>query len=54
MAIPGRYNPSEEVADINKLDKSHFVKNKTSINRVDSNAIVSAMEARDGQRRVEF
>ena len=46
--------PSEEVANINKLDKSYFIKIKTSVNRVNSNAIISAIEARARQRRVEF
>ena len=52
--VPGRYSPLEEVVNINKLDKSYFIKIKTTVNRVDSNAIVNAMEARAGQSRVEF
>ena len=52
--IPGRYNPSVEVANTNKLEKSYFIKNKTSVNRVDSNAIISAMEARTRQRRLNL
>ena len=52
--IPGRYNYLGEVANINKLDKSYFIKIKTSVNRVDSNVIVSAMEARAVQRCVGF
>ena len=52
--IPGRYNPSEDVANMNKLEKSYFIKIKISVNRVDSNAIISAMEARARQRRVKF
>ena len=52
--IPGRYNLSEEVSNTNKLEKSYFIKNKTSVNRVDSNAIISATEARTRQRRLEF
>ena len=52
--IPGRYNPWEEVANMNKLDNSYFIKIKTSINRVNSNAIVSTMKARARQRRVDF
>ena len=52
--IPGHYNPLEEVANTNKLEKSYFIKNKTYLNRVDSNAIISAMEARTRQRRLEF
>ena len=44
--IPGHYNPLEEVGNTNKLEKSYFMKNNTSSNRVDSNAIISAMEAR--------
>ena len=52
--IPGRYNPSEEVANISKLDKSYYIKNKTSVNRVNINAIVSTMDARSRQLRVEF
>ena len=47
--IPGCYNPSEEVANMNKVDKSYVIKIKTSVNRVDSNAIVSAMEVRARQ-----
>ena len=52
--IPGRYNPSEEVANINKIDKSYFIKIKASVHRVNPNAIISAIEARARQRRVEF
>ena len=48
-----RYNPTEEVATINKLDKYYFTKIKTSVNRVNSNAIGSAKDARAGQCRVE-
>ena len=44
--IPDRYNPSEEVANISKIDKCYFIKIETSVNRVNSNAIVSAMERR--------
>ena len=47
-------NPLEEVANMNKLEKSYFIKIKTSKNRVDSNAIITAMEARARQRRLEF
>ena len=46
MVIPGHYKPSEEVANMNKLDKSYFIKIKTSVNRVNSNTIVISMEAR--------
>ena len=52
--IPGHYNPLEKFSNINKLDKYYFIKIKTSVNRVDSNVIVSAMEARAGHRLVEF
>ena len=52
--IPGCYNPSEEVAKMNNIKKSYFIKNKTSVNRVDSDSIVSAMEARTRNHRVEF
>ena len=52
--ITGRYNPSEEVANINKLDKSYFIIIKISVNRVNSNEIVSAMEVRSRQSRAEF
>ena len=52
--IPGHYNPLEEVANTNNLEKSYFIKNKTYLNRVDPNAIISAMEARTRQRRLEF
>ena len=43
--IKDRYNHSEEFARINKLDRSYFIKIKTSVNRLNSNAMVSAMEA---------
>ena len=51
--IPGLYNPSEEVANINKLDKLYFIKFKTSVHKVNSNMIISAMEARAGKRCVD-
>ena len=41
-------------SNINKLDKINFVKFKTSENRVNLNMIISAVDARAGQRRVEF
>ena len=43
--IPVRYNPLEEVAKMNKQDKSYFIKIKISVNIVNLNVIVSAMEA---------
>ena len=52
--IQGHYNPLEEVANINKLDKSYFIKIKTFVNRVNTNVIVSAMEARAIHHRIEF
>ena len=52
--ITGRYNPSVEVANINKLDKSYLIKIMISVNRVNSNVIVSTMEARARQRPVKF
>ena len=45
-AIPGRYNLLEEVSNMNKLEKSYLKKFKTSVDRVNSNATISAMEAR--------
>ena len=54
MVVPVRYNPSEKAANINNLEKSYFIKIKISVNRVNSNAIVSAMEARARERHVEF
>ena len=44
--VPGLYNPSKEVANINNLDKSCLIKIKISVNRVNYNAIIRAMEAR--------
>ena len=32
--MPGRYNPLEDVANINKLERLHFTKLKTSVTRV--------------------
>ena len=49
--ITGLYNPSEEVANIYKLDTTYFIKYKISVNRVNSNTIISALEARSGKRR---
>ena len=50
----GRYNPSEYVANMNKLEKSYFIIIKNSVNRVYSNGIISAMKVRTRQRPVEF
>ena len=52
--IPGLYNPSEEVSNVNNIDKSYFIKNKISVNRVNSNVMVSAMEVRARLHCVEF
>ena len=52
--IPGRYNHLEEISHINNLEKSYFLIIKTSVNRVDSNAIIGAIEARARQHHVEF
>ena len=52
--IPGHYNPSEEVTKISKIYKSYFIKIQTSVNRANSNAVVSAMEVWARQRRLEF
>ena len=53
--IPGRYNPSEDVAKIDNIEKTYFIKIKISVNRVDSNEINSAIEARHARpRRIEF
>ena len=51
---PIHYKPLEEVSNMDKLDKSYFINIKTSVNRVNSNAIFSAMEACARQRRIEF
>ena len=34
ILIPGHYNPSEEVTNINKIYKLYFTKLKTSITRM--------------------
>ena len=52
--VPGRYNPLEEVANMNKLEKSYSIKTETSVNRVDSNAIFCAIEARARQHRLDY
>ena len=40
--------------NIYKLDNLYFIKSKTSVNIVNSNAIISAVEACAGQGLVEF
>ena len=39
---------------MNKIEKSYSIKNKISVDRVNSNTIVSATKARVRQRCVEF
>ena len=39
---------------MNKLDKSYFIKIKTSVIRINSNVVSIVMEVRARQRYVEF
>ena len=54
--IPGRYNPLEEVPNNKKIEKSSFIKIKTSVYRVNSNAITQKLEQetlKNAPRKIE-